>query len=465
MRNLFLLVFALLLLTGSAVADWPTYRHDAARSGVSPEAIPLPEVEQWVFTSPHKPRPAWSGPARRDGWHKSDPLKPRMIFDWAFHVVASDGAVYFGSSADDQLYCLDAGTGEVRWTFFAEGPIRLAPTIHDGKAYFGSDDGFMYCIDAKSGEELWRYEAAPDAYRLPGNSRIMSISPVRTGVTIYDGMAYFCGGLFSHQGAFVCALDATTGAPQWKKKLNDAPQGYMLASEEKLYVARGRSNPLVLRREDGRLLYAPDGDGGSFCVLVDDYLFHGPGHTGQIEASNAEAKKNLVTFQGNQIVIDGDRAYMQTDSDLSAMDRARYLALAEQRVGLEDALEEQEEALKRMPEADQSGPEADVIIAEIARIKKALPGIASEMDTCELWKKPIAFPYALVLAGDYLYAGGENTVGAVDTNTGEIVWSAPIEGRGLDIAIADERLIVSTDQGVIYSFGTTGAPETHQAAL
>ena len=44
-------------------------------------------------------------------------------YDEAYHVIAVGNAVYFGSSADDTLYCLAAATGEVRWTYTTGGPI------------------------------------------------------------------------------------------------------------------------------------------------------------------------------------------------------------------------------------------------------------------------------------------------------------------------------------------------------
>ena len=57
------------------------------------------------------------------------------------HLAVAADCVYFGSSADDKVYCLDARDGQVRWTFFTEGPVRLAPTVVGERVYAGSDDG------------------------------------------------------------------------------------------------------------------------------------------------------------------------------------------------------------------------------------------------------------------------------------------------------------------------------------
>ena len=131
--------------------EWPAYLHDPLRSGVTEERLSLPLEAAWTYHAPHPPRPAWPPPAKADYWHHKRGLKPRMIFDRAFQPVVAEGALYFGSSADDKVYCLDARTGKPRWTFFTGGPVRLAPTVWQGKVYVGSDDGFVYCLDARPG--------------------------------------------------------------------------------------------------------------------------------------------------------------------------------------------------------------------------------------------------------------------------------------------------------------------------
>ena len=137
-----LIVSAAVWAVASArAADWPTYLGDYSRSGVSTQSLAGTPVVSWTWQSQHPPQPAWQGEAKWDGWNKVFDLKPRQAFDRAFHVVVSGRRAYFGSSADDQVRCLDTRSGKVLWTFFTEGPVRLAPTLHEGRLYFGSDDG------------------------------------------------------------------------------------------------------------------------------------------------------------------------------------------------------------------------------------------------------------------------------------------------------------------------------------
>ena len=133
----FIRQFAFLWLFGVAAlgqaADWPTYQHDYARTGVATESLLTPLTSAWVHHSKHAPRPAWRGEAKWDGYNKVYDMKSRQIFDYAYHPVIVDGLLYYGSSADDKVYCLAAATGKERWTYFTEGPVRLAPTIAEGR--------------------------------------------------------------------------------------------------------------------------------------------------------------------------------------------------------------------------------------------------------------------------------------------------------------------------------------------
>ncbi|MDD4786965.1 MAG: PQQ-binding-like beta-propeller repeat protein, partial [Pirellulales bacterium] len=129
--------------------DWPTYRHDIARSGVTSEEVRPPLRECWVFQPAHAPEPAWGRPSPRPvgGWYGATEL-PRAHFDDAFHVAVAGGTVYFGSSADGKVYALDAATGKERWSARTGGPVRLAPAVWRDKVYVGSDDGCVYCLRA-----------------------------------------------------------------------------------------------------------------------------------------------------------------------------------------------------------------------------------------------------------------------------------------------------------------------------
>ncbi len=194
-------VVALAFAAASAsAADWPTFRGDNERSGISAEKLKAALGAVWVFTPTDPPSHAWGDPQpkRVEGALE----RPRLRFDDAFHVVAADGRVYFGSSADGMVYCLDARTGRIHWRFHTDGPVRLAPTLFGGNVYVGSDDGNVYCIDGRTGKEVWRFQAAPSPQKVLGNGKMISLWPVRTSVLIADGVAYFGAGVFPAEGLY-----------------------------------------------------------------------------------------------------------------------------------------------------------------------------------------------------------------------------------------------------------------------
>ncbi|MCB9770576.1 MAG: PQQ-binding-like beta-propeller repeat protein [Candidatus Omnitrophica bacterium] len=450
-NHIVLIGLATLLPTLCLAGSWPTHRADTSRSGVTEEQLKFPLKESWVFESKYPPQPAWSGPARRDGWHKTENLKPRVIFDWAYHVVADEDSVYFGSSSDDKVYCLDSKTGEERWAYYTDGPVRLAPTLNNGKVYVGSDDGNAYCLSAKDGSLIWKYQAAPENYRLSGNGRVVSKWPVRTGVLIRDGIAYFGAGLFKWEGVYLCALDAETGKEIWKNKVeNLTPQGYLLASPERLYFPNSRGAPLVFNRTDGSFLHQVGGSGGTFCLLTGDMLVYGPGKVGTLDAFPEGSNDQLATFQGNQMIVTPDVSYLHTDKDIRALDRANFTRLKTTVTKLGNKINSLEKELRKTE--DKESEAAKNMQADIDESREKMVEAETELKGTLLWERPLSDPYSLILGGDTLYAGGTNEVVAISGKTGETLWTAPVKGRALDLAIAGGDLIVSTDRGMIHCF-------------
>ena len=437
------------LVTLGQAADWPTYQHDYARTGVARESLLAPFTDGWVHRSRHAPRPAWRGEAKWDGWNKVYDLKSRQIFDYAYHPVIADGLLYYGSSADDKIYCLDAATGEQRWTFFTEGPVRLAPTIAEGRVFVGSDDGHAYCLDAKSGKLIWKTQLGPRDYRIPGNSRIISRWPLRTGIIVIGDLAYCAAGMFPSEGVLITAIEADTGKIKWQQKQTDLPaQGYMLASHTRLYVPAGRNNPVVLNRADGKRIRVVSGQGGTYALLTGDNLVFGPGKTGTLGFVESNQSDQLATFKGNHMIVTPSRSFLQSDTDLSALDRSRYLDLARKRRPLKSRLGKLQDELKKV----KAGERQRQILKEAGKLGKQLDEVQSAMQECFAWRVPSSQPLSMVLAGQTLITGGHNEVAAYSAKDGSQLWRARADGEVFGLAVADGRLYTSTSKGVIHCY-------------
>lgn len=432
-------------------ADWPTYRADYARSGVSADPIPATVAEAWTWRSAQRPRPAWQGEAKWDGWNKVYDLKPRQIFDRAFHVVLAGNRVYFGSSADDQVRCLDAVTGLEQWTFHTEGPVRLAPTVHQGRLYFGSDDGCVYCLKADSGDLIWKTRATPKDRRIPGNGRLISVWPVRTSLVVQDGKVFTTAGMFPSEGVHLVAFDALTGAEVWRQIQTDLPaQGYLLASRSRLYVPAGRDNPAVCDLQDGKRLRVVEGSGGTYALLADDQLVFGPGKTGQLGAVEDGHSDQLATFQGNHMIVTPKRSYLHSDRELTALDRGRFLELARERKRLSGQQGALVKKLKALEKKNGAEAERETVKAQLADLGKRMDEATQGMDRCQIWRAESSWPNCLILGGDLLVAGGQDEVAALRAVDGGVAWKHKVEGRAYGLATANGRVLVSTDEGVIH---------------
>ena len=430
-------------------ADWPTYQHDYARTGVAGESLLTPFTSAWVHRSRHAPRPAWRGEAKWDGYNKVYDMKSRQIFDYASHPVIADGLRYYGSSADDKVYCLDAATGEQRWTVFTEGPVRLAPTIAEGRVYVGSDDGHAYCLDAKSGTLIWKTRLGPRDYRIPGNARIISRWPLRTGIVVIGDLAYCAAGMFPTEGVLITAIEAGTGKIQWQQKQTDLPaQGYMLASHTRLYVPAGRNNPVVLNRADGKRIRVVSGQGGTYALLTGDNLVFGPGKTGTLGFVESNQSDQLASFKGNHMIVTPSRSFLQSDTDLSALDRSRYLDLARKRRTLKKRHEQLEGELKK----SKNGGRRVQLLQEAAQLGQQLDQVQDDMQKCFAWRVASTQPLSMVLAGQTLITGGHNEVAAYHAKDGNRLWQGKADGEVFGLAVADGRLYASTSKGVIHCF-------------
>ena len=126
----------------AADADWPTWRHDANRTAATAAALPGSMSLQWKSDLP-APRPAFA----RD---------LRLCFDLSYEPVAMGNTLFVPSMVTDSVTALDADTGAVRWTVYADGPVRFAPVAWQEKVYFVSDDGCLYCLRASDGAQVWK---------------------------------------------------------------------------------------------------------------------------------------------------------------------------------------------------------------------------------------------------------------------------------------------------------------------
>jgi outer membrane protein assembly factor BamB len=384
------------------------WRYDAGRRAASPEELPATMHLQWVRELA-PPKPAW--PKSQD----------RLQFDASYEPVVGGKTIFIGSMVSDSVTAYDTETGTEKWRFYTDGPVRFSPVVYKNKLYFASDDGYLYCLDARNGSLLRRFLGGPTRNKVLGNDRLISMWPMRGGPVLYEEKIYFAAGIWPFMGTFIYAVDAETGNDVWTNSGSGAtylmqshsspafagvaPQGYLVATEDKLLVSGGRSVPAAYDRGTGRFLY---------------YHLNAYSKTGACE----------VMTSGNHFFNRGS-VYKLSDGKRISWSPASVIA-------------------------------GDVVIA---KKDDAIVAYRPELEADkakELWqtKVPSEFGRIHLKAGRRLYGSAEGKEGiilAIDipTNNGQpkISWRAKVDGQVWTMLAADDKLFVITLEGSLYCFG------------
>lgn len=406
-----------------AAEDWPMWRADSNRSAATSNTVPESVDLLWTVDMGARTQ-AWDDPLNLD----------LMTYDRAFEPIVLGSRMFLGFNDQSKLVALDTTTGEKLWTFFTEGPVRLAPVGWQDKLYFCSDDGFLYCVQADSGELEWKFSGAPNAQHAIGNRKLTSAWPARGGPVIYDDHVYFAASIWPFMGTFLFALDADTGGIVW---VNDstgaqyikqphsapsfagvAPQGALVATDDLLVVPGGRSVPAVFDRHTGELQYfeinaGGKGTGGSFVAADENHFYV---HTRDKGTRAFHLETGLKTaFVPNEPVLAGDVLY------------AAELAGEQPVVRAYDVRKQVTTAIK------------------------------------PLWEVPAAGSGDLILAGSSLLAASGDTISRINLSpqgmpaAAEVIATTPTDESIVRLLVADQKLFAVTDSGKIMAFGERSA--------
>jgi outer membrane protein assembly factor BamB len=210
--------------------DWPTYRHDNARTGTTKNKVPAELSKRWET---------------KLGTRASAP------------VIAA--GMVFAADVDGHAVCaMNMADGEIVWRFSAEGRIDSPPTYYQGLLLFGSRDGSAYCLRAADGALVWRF-CPLERRMICAYGQPESAWPICGSVLIRDGLAYFAAGRnsFIDGGIFLYALDPRSSDIVHQKRMY-GPYGENGFPIENREVVKGMSIEGFkgdIFVADGRLLY------------------------------------------------------------------------------------------------------------------------------------------------------------------------------------------------------------------
>lgn len=443
--------FFLLLVCFAAPSfaeDWPTLRRDNGRSAVTSDELVAPLTQGWQRLSATIPQTAWPGPAKWDAFSGNEGLQSQRNFDPAFFTTIVGGRLYFASSVDDAVHCLDARSGEEQWVFFTDGPVRLPPTIVEGKALFGSDDGFVYCVDARSGKEVWHVRGGFDERLIPSNGKLISPWPCRTGVLVEDGVAYCAFSLLPWKSSFLLALDVESGAIVYRQTVEGAMlQGPMLVMGDRLVVTQGKAPPIAFDRATGERDGALEKAGGVWAAMAGEgrVLVSPAGQKASDDVTqivDATTMKFIADLPGaDRALFDDGVCYLRQSGRLSALD---FDAYATARGRHRQLSAEKSSLAKKKPEGYQE---------RVKEIEVELPALAAKAKGALMWQGRPGAVHDLAKAGATLLVGLDGAAVGVEAETGRERWRVSVDGKACGLTARDGWLYVSTDLGHIFAFG------------
>jgi len=192
--------------------------------------------------------------------------------------AVEDGIVFIGSE-DNRLYALTANRGGLVWTYYAEGSFHSSPTLADGHVFIGSDDHRLHVVNQATGRRAWRVEAnAPiwstplvneervyfgcesgDFYCYDFKAELKWRKKAKRGVTssplLIEDMIYF-----GSRDWTLYALEAENGYQIWRFRMGGATISTPAFFDGMLYIGCGDNNIYALDARHAREIWRYEAD-------------------------------------------------------------------------------------------------------------------------------------------------------------------------------------------------------------
>lgn len=121
--------------------------------------------------------------------------------------IATDGGMIYVTDGYDEVVCVDAAKGDIKWRGQLTSPSRAAPTIINGRIFVTTLSNSILALDPKDGKVLWEYTGLAADTGLVG-----AASPAANDELVVP--AFSSGEIY--------ALRATNGSVAWSDNLSSA---------------------------------------------------------------------------------------------------------------------------------------------------------------------------------------------------------------------------------------------------
>lgn len=103
--------------------------------------------------------------------------------------IAAEGGFIYVTAGYDEILCVDAQKGDIKWRAPLAAPSRAAPTIVDGRVFVTTMNNSILALDAAQGKVLWEFAGLGSSTGLVGSASPASnadlVVPVFSSGEIY----------------------------------------------------------------------------------------------------------------------------------------------------------------------------------------------------------------------------------------------------------------------------------------
>ena len=388
-------LITLLLLSGTVsiacAGDWPMFQHDSRRTGYTEEKVPDSLELIWSFSG-----------------FGADP-------------AVAKGKVFIASEDFGSIYCLDANTGDVTWSYEIGERLIYSPVVTDGKVFFCSfEKGNIYCLDEDNGDLIWSYE---------------------TGSSVGSSPAEGDGKFFVSSGDTIYSLDASTGELIWNYKTEgriDSGRTSLAVAEGKVFVAYNDDKLYCLDANTGKAIWnwKPESRYSNFGAptVAEGKVIFLEGHLFCLNANTG----NLIW--SNQVVLGGSSSPAVADGKV-------FVNSAKNKVHCVDVSTGNLIWTYEMGYGGGGGLGAVLDSSPAVADDKVFVGNAT------------FFGDVGGNSGKLYFSGGSDRIYCLNMNTGNLVWSYEILDGLYGLAVADGRVFVSSGKGITCFGAKESAPK------
>jgi outer membrane protein assembly factor BamB len=234
-------------------------------------------------------------------------------------VCLYDNKVYIGNT-DNHLHCVDAATGRRVWAFNSGRDLDSSPCVVDGVLYIAGENGYARAMDPQTGKEIWKTFVGGIGPGTEPGSNGSETSPA-----IADGQLYtanYDGDLYS--------IDTKDGKVRWKARTNDDTDASAVIAGEFVYAASEErvSHLYCFAREDGREVWRYSANRMGFWstpACANGRIYVGGDDT-NLHCVDAKTGEGIWTFKtggavwSSPAVVDGKVVFGSRDFNLYCVD-------------------------------------------------------------------------------------------------------------------------------------------------